>query len=93
MAQPAEIKGDVYRREYRVSTWCQSIYRISGEHTIEMIKTFSSYVVSYLKQRGISVLLDGTVQDEKVFNLIDMSYLATASAKKKETKRDPTLPE
>ena len=32
----------------------------------------------------ITVLLDGTVLKERVFELIDMSFLATASAKKKE---------
>ena len=36
------------------------------------------------KQHWVSVLLDGTVPEERVFELIDMSYLATASAKKKE---------
>ena len=36
------------------------------------------------KQHWVSVLLDGTVPGERVFELIDMSYLATASAKKKE---------
>jgi len=41
------------------------------------------------KQHWITVLLDGTVQDEKVCNLIDMSFLATASAKKKEKFRPP----
>lgn len=41
------------------------------------------------KMHWISVLLDGTVPEEKVFNLIDMSFLATASAKKKEKIRPP----
>ena len=41
------------------------------------------------KQHWITVLLDGTVQDEKVCNLIDMSFLATDSAKKKEKFRPP----
>lgn len=41
------------------------------------------------KMHWISVLLDGTVPKEKVFNLIDMSFLATASAKKKEKIRPP----
>lgn len=36
------------------------------------------------KQHWISVLLDGTVAKEKLFDLIDMSFQATASAKKKE---------
>ena len=36
------------------------------------------------KLHWISVLLDGTVPEEKVCELIDMSFLATASAKKKE---------
>lgn len=35
------------------------------------------------KQHWISVLLDGTVPRERVFELIDMSYLATASAAEK----------
>ena len=34
-------------------------------------------------------LLDGTVTDDRVFELIDMSFLATASAKKKEKIRPP----
>ena len=34
-------------------------------------------------------LLDGTVTDDRVFELIDMSFLATASAKKKEMIRPP----
>ena len=37
----------------------------------------------------VSVLLDGTVPEEKVFDLIDMSFMATASAKKKEKIRPP----
>lgn len=36
------------------------------------------------KQHWISVFLDGTVAKERLFDLIDMSFLATASAKKKE---------
>ena len=41
------------------------------------------------KIHWISVLLDGTVPEEKVCELIDMSFLATASAKKKEKIRPP----
>ena len=41
------------------------------------------------KMHWITVLLDGTVPEKKVFELIDMSYLATASAKKKEKVRPP----
>ena len=41
------------------------------------------------KMHWISVLLDGTVPDDRVFDLIDMSFLATASAKKKENIRPP----
>lgn len=41
------------------------------------------------KRHWISVLLDGTVTEERVMDLIDMSFLATASAKKKETVRPP----
>ena len=41
------------------------------------------------KMHWISVLLDGTVPEEKVFDLIDMSFMATASAKKKEKIRPP----
>ena len=36
------------------------------------------------KQHWISVLLDGTVSEQRLRDLIDMSFLATASAKKKE---------
>ena len=36
------------------------------------------------KIHWISVLLDGTVPKERVFDLIDISFVATASAKKKE---------
>ena len=36
------------------------------------------------KQHWITVLLDGTVSDQRIHDLIDMSFLATASAKKKE---------
>ena len=35
------------------------------------------------KVHWISVLLDGTVPDERVYDLLDMSFMATASAKKK----------
>ena len=35
------------------------------------------------KQHWISVLLDGTVAKDRVFDLIHMSFLATASALKK----------
>ena len=41
------------------------------------------------KMHWITVLLDGTVPEEKVFDLIDMSFMATASAKKKEKIRPP----
>ena len=41
------------------------------------------------KQHWLSVLLDGTVPEEKVYDLLEMSYLATASAKKKRKIRPP----
>ncbi|MCI8504664.1 MAG: MmcQ protein [Lachnospiraceae bacterium] len=41
------------------------------------------------KQHWITVLLDGTVQEGRVFDLIDKSFGATASAKKKEKLRPP----
>lgn len=41
------------------------------------------------KLHWISVLLDGSVPEEKVHELIDMSFMATASAKKKEKIRPP----
>ena len=41
------------------------------------------------KMHWITVLLDGTVPEERVFELIDMSFLATASAKKREKLRPP----
>ena len=41
------------------------------------------------KMHWVSVLLDGTVPEEKVFDLIDMSFMSTASAKKKEKIRPP----
>ena len=37
----------------------------------------------------ISVLLDGTVSEQRVYDLIETSFLATASAKKKEKMRPP----
>ena len=41
------------------------------------------------KQHWITVLLDGTLPEEKVFGLIDMSFMATASVKKKQQERGP----
>ena len=41
------------------------------------------------KMHWITVLLDGTVPEDNVFQLIDMSFMATASAKKKEKIRPP----
>ena len=41
------------------------------------------------KMHWITALLDGTVPEERVFELIDMSFLVTASAKKKEKIRPP----
>ena len=41
------------------------------------------------KQHWITVLLDGSVKQEQVFDLIDASYMATASAKKKQKTRPP----
>ena len=41
------------------------------------------------KIHWITVLLDGTVPDERVYDLLDMSYMATASSKKKEKIRGP----
>ena len=41
------------------------------------------------KQHWITVMLDGTVPCERVIDLIEMSFLATASARKKEKLRPP----
>ena len=41
------------------------------------------------KTHWITVLLDGTVPQDTVFDLIDMSFMATASTKKKEKTRGP----
>ena len=41
------------------------------------------------KLHWITVLLDGTVPKERVYDLLEMSYLATASVKKKEKIRPP----
>ena len=41
------------------------------------------------KQHWVTVLLDGSVKQEQVFDLIDTSFLATASAKKKQKIRPP----
>ncbi|MCI9418935.1 MAG: MmcQ protein [Eubacterium sp.] len=41
------------------------------------------------KQHWISVLLDGTVAKDRIFDLIHMSFLATASTKQKEKIRPP----
>ena len=41
------------------------------------------------KMHWITVLLDGTVPEERVKDLIGMSFMATASAKKKEKHRPP----
>lgn len=41
------------------------------------------------KEHWITALLDGTVKEDKLYDLIDMSYRATAPKKKKEKKRLP----
>lgn len=41
------------------------------------------------KQHWITVLLDGTVEPERVYELIDRSFAATASRKKREKLRQP----
>ena len=41
------------------------------------------------KMHWITVRLDGTVPEERVFDLISMSFMVTASAKKKEKLRPP----
>ena len=41
------------------------------------------------KLHWITVRLDGTVPDDRVYDLLEMSYFATASAKKKEQLRPP----
>ena len=41
------------------------------------------------KEHWITVLLDGTVEEDKVYDLIDTSFAATASKKKKEKIRPP----
>lgn len=41
------------------------------------------------KKQWITVFLDGTVQKERVYDLIDASYRATASKKKKLKEREP----
>lgn len=43
------------------------------------------------KEHWITVLLDGTVEEDKVYDLIDASYAATASKKKKEIIEDSYL--
>ena len=41
------------------------------------------------KMHWITVILDGSVPEDKVFDLVDSSFMATASAKKKEKIRPP----
>ena len=41
------------------------------------------------KQQWITVFLDGSVKEEQIFDLIDASFMATASAKKKQKIRPP----
>ena len=41
------------------------------------------------KQHWITVLLDGTVKADKVYSLIDISYNATASKRRKKAEREP----
>lgn len=41
------------------------------------------------KEHWITVLLDGTVEEERVCDLIDVSFAATASKKRKEKLRPP----
>ena len=41
------------------------------------------------KEHWITVLLDGTVKEDKLFELIDVSFLATASKQKKKKSRPP----
>lgn len=41
------------------------------------------------KQNWVTVLLDGSVKKEQVYDLIDASFMATASAKKKQKLRPP----
>ena len=41
------------------------------------------------KLHWITVLLDGTVPEDKLYHLLEMSYMATASAKKKDKLRPP----
>lgn len=41
------------------------------------------------KEHWITVLLDGTVAEDEICALIDTSYAATASKKKKETLKNP----
>ncbi|MCM1092147.1 MAG: MmcQ/YjbR family DNA-binding protein [Butyrivibrio sp.] len=43
------------------------------------------------KEHWITVLLDGTVEEDKVYDLIDVSFMATASKKKKEISGDSYL--
>ena len=35
------------------------------------------------KQQWITVFLDGSVKEEQIFDIVDASFMATASAKKK----------
>lgn len=48
---------------------------------------FPAYHMS--KQNWVTVLLDGTVPDDRILDLLDASYLATASTKKKQKYRPP----
>ncbi len=57
----------------------------------EVLRTGKGIFPAYHMNRfaWISVLLDGTVPEEKVLDLLDMSYSLTASQKKKENRRGP----
>ena len=58
---------------------------------VDMLVQRAGYLRGYHLNRGnwISILLDGTVPEEEIENMIDLSYRVTASSRKKQKIRPP----
>ena len=65
--------------------------KLPDPQLIELLVHKEGYFRGYHQSKGswLSILLDGTVPMAEIIALVDMSYLATASAKKKQQLRGP----
>lgn len=65
--------------------------KIPDPQLLELLVHKEGYLRGYHQSKGnwLSILLDGSVPEKEIFALIDMSFMATASSKRKQELRGP----